>query len=274
VTPTATATPAPLRVEVTWLRNPVAQGRTTTLRVTTNHPSRVTGTLAGQPLRFLDEGVLGHVALIGVGAIAPIEAQSVEIVSVAEGGQSLTLITQLQVVAGEYAHEMLYFEPSVAALLDPAISVPEAQRAAALYQTFSPEVLWRGEFAWPLVGQITSEFGTRRQYQGGPVSFHGGLDLHSATDTTIRAPAEGMVILAEELKVRGRAVFIDHGAGVVSAYYHMESLAVKTGQRVERGDALGIMGATGLVTGAHLHWELQVNGVAVDPQEWTVMRFP
>jgi murein DD-endopeptidase MepM/ murein hydrolase activator NlpD len=123
--------------------------------------------------------------------------------------------------------------------------------------------------------RITSPFGTRRSYNDGPVSgFHGGTDFGAGTGTPIYAPAAGRVVLAEELIVRGNAVLIDHGIGVFSGYWHQSELAVREGQTVQPGDLIGYVGDTGLVTGAHLHWEMRVGGFAVDPIQWTEMAIP
>ena len=94
------------------------------------------------------------------------------------------------------------------------------------------------------------------------------------TNTPIYAPADGRVVLADELAVRGSAVLIDHGMGVFSGYWHQSGLAVEAGQMVQRGDLIGYVGDTGLVTGAHLHWEMRVGGIAVDPMQWTRTAFP
>jgi len=82
------------------------------------------------------------------------------------------------------------------------------------------------------------------------------------------------VVLAEPLFVRGGAVIIDHGAGVYSNFWHMSQIDVKPGDVVQTGDQLGLVGTTGLSTGAHLHWEIRVNGLAVDPLQWTEQTFP
>jgi murein DD-endopeptidase MepM/ murein hydrolase activator NlpD len=105
-------------------------------------------------------------------------------------------------------------------------------------------------------------------------TYHEGIDLGGITGEPVHAAAAGVVVLAETLQVRGNAVILDHGAGVLSGYYHLDRIAVQAGQRVGQGDLLGAMGATGLVTGSHLHWELRVGGVAVDPREWTEWIFP
>ena len=98
--------------------------------------------------------------------------------------------------------------------------------------------------------------------------MHEGEDLSAAAGTPVSAPAAGTVVLAEPLFVRGNAVVLDHGQGVYSGYWHLSELAVTVGERVTVGQRLGAVGSTGLSTGAHLHWELHVAGVAVDPLQW------
>ena len=139
-----------------------------------------------------------------------------------------------------------------------------------------PRPLWEGPFGQPVSdSRITSPFGTRRSYNNGPVDgFHGGTDFGAGSDAPIYAPAAGRVVLAEELGVRGKAVLIDHGLGVFSGYWHQSQLAVRMGQTVQRGDLIGYVGDTGLVTGAHLHWEIRVGGIAVDPMQWTQAAIP
>jgi murein DD-endopeptidase MepM/ murein hydrolase activator NlpD len=129
----------------------------------------------------------------------------------------------------------------------------------------------RSRFRSPLAGDYprSSPFGSRRTYEPNPaVSAHEGEDFSVPAGTAVTAPAQGIVVLAEPLFVRGNAVVLDHGSGVFTGYWHLQELAVRRGDRVEPGQLLGRVGSTGLSTGAHLHWELRVNGVAVDPLQW------
>jgi len=148
----------------------------------------------------------------------------------------------------------------------------EAARLAALFSDrSSPGWNPRDRFALPLAGDMptTSAFGSRRTYGGGSsVSAHEGEDLSAPPGTPVTAPAPATVVLAEPLFVRGNAVVLDHGNGVFTGYWHMQSLAVKAGDRVRAGDTLGEVGSTGLSTGAHLHWEMRVSGVPIDPMQW------
>jgi len=126
-------------------------------------------------------------------------------------------------------------------------------------------------FAPPLRGEFrhTSPYGSRRTYGNDPtVSAHAGEDYGAPAGTPVYAPAAGRVVLAETLFVRGNAVVLDHGNGVFTGYWHLSGLDVEPGERVGRGQLLGKVGSTGLSTGAHLHWELRIAGMAVDPLQW------
>jgi murein DD-endopeptidase MepM/ murein hydrolase activator NlpD len=158
-------------------------------------------------------------------------------------------------------------------ILDQAQKVrAEAARLSALVSGRSATG-WmpRSRFGSPLEGDFprSSPYGSRRTYEPNPaVSAHEGEDYGAPAGTPVTAPAAGVVVLAEPLFVRGNAVVLDHGSGVFTGYWHLQELAVHPGDRVEPGQLLGRVGSTGLSTGAHLHWELRVNGVAVDPLQW------
>ena len=126
-------------------------------------------------------------------------------------------------------------------------------------------------FVAPLHGDFrhTSPYGSRRTYGSDPtVSVHAGEDYSAPAGTPVYASAAGQIVLAETLFVRGNAVVLDHGNGVFTGYWHLSALDVKPGARVAAGQLLGKVGSTGLSTGAHLHWELRIAGMAVDPLQW------
>jgi murein DD-endopeptidase MepM/ murein hydrolase activator NlpD len=109
-----------------------------------------------------------------------------------------------------------------------------------------------------------------RAYNGGPVdSYHEGVDIKNSLGTPIVAPAHGRVVLAEpNFVARGGAVILDHGRGVHTGYWHMERVVVAEGQLVAAGEMIGSMGARGMATGSHLHWEMHIGPISVDPLEW------
>ncbi len=115
---------------------------------------------------------------------------------------------------------------------------------------------------------VTSSYGAIRQYDTGP-GRHAGVDFDGQTIDPAFASAEGSVVLSEPLQVRGNSVIVDHGLGVYSTYCHLSELTVAPGDMVSKGQVIGYLGSTGLSTGTHLHWELRVGSVAVDPFRWT-----
>jgi murein DD-endopeptidase MepM/ murein hydrolase activator NlpD len=146
-----------------------------------------------------------------------------------------------------------------------------------VFAIVSEERLWQGTFGWPLAGELrsTAPFGQRRSYGGGPVtSYHTGHDFGADIGTPVLAPITATVALAEPLQVRGNVVILDHGLGVLTGFWHLSRIDVTEGQRIGRGQVIGLAGNTGLSTGPHVHWEMRILGVPVDPLQWTQQEFP
>ncbi len=181
------------------------------------------------------------------------------------------------ITRGNYETQHIVLPPGKGELLEPQKTRAELKQLTETWQEFDPAKLWRGSFQFPTDEEHrrTSPFGTRRSYNDGPVtSYHAGTDWSAPEGTPIKAPAPGVIALAEPLEVRGGAVIIDHGRGVFSNFWHLSEILAEPGQHVELGDIVGLVGSTGLSTGAHLHWEIRVNGVAVDPMQWAEAHFP
>jgi len=151
---------------------------------------------------------------------------------------------------------------------------PENQARAArerveineIYARITPEALWTEPFAVPIPGVTGGRnFGHRRVFNDQPRAPHSGADLTAATGTEVRATNRGRVVLAKELFFSGNAVFIDHGLGIYSVYLHLSEIRVKPGEMIDKGGLLGLAGATGRVTGPHLHWGIRAQGARVDP---------
>ncbi len=124
---------------------------------------------------------------------------------------------------------------------------------------------WDRAFALPVEAPLRENFGARRVLNGKTQSRHAGVDLVAATGAPIKAPAPGTVRLAEDLYFSGGTVIVDHGGDLFTTYFHMSRIDVKPGDRVQTGDVLGAVGATGRVTGPHLHWGARLNGARVNP---------
>jgi len=128
---------------------------------------------------------------------------------------------------------------------------------------------WQGAWILPVEGEVTGVFGAQRSYDGVVAQgWHHGHDIAAQQGDPIVAPAHGTVVWTGELVLHGMGVIVDHGAGVYSGYWHMSLIAVRAGHEVAPGDWLGNIGTTGLSTGPHLHWEVIIQGVDVDPVQW------
>ena len=145
----------------------------------------------------------------------------------------------------------------------------EKKRLAGVYARRTPIPASASPFVLPVSGDPTSEFGSRRILNGVPKAPHPGIDLRAATGTPVAAAGGGVVALASDLYYSGGTVILDHGAGLFTVYAHLSKLEVNEGATVKAGDRLGLSGATGRVTGPHLHWGGRVGGEIFDPRALT-----
>jgi murein DD-endopeptidase MepM/ murein hydrolase activator NlpD len=144
----------------------------------------------------------------------------------------------------------------------------EERMMGAIYSTVTTPQLWSEPFATPSQAEVSSPYGIRRSYNGVfSGSFHTGTDFALYTGDPVYAANKGRVVVARSLITRGNFALIDHGLGVYTGYWHLSALRVTEGQDIQRGDLVGLAGATGLATGPHLHWELRILGVTVDPMK-------
>ncbi|MFA6003705.1 MAG: M23 family metallopeptidase [Elusimicrobiota bacterium] len=144
-------------------------------------------------------------------------------------------------------------------------------RLQELYARRTPARFFSGRFQEPLRGRISADFGERRVFNGIPKSPHGGLDIAAGLGRRVRAPAGGLVALADDLFYSGLTVILDHGYGLFSFYGHLSQLKVSAGAVVERGQVIGLVGATGRATGPHLHWSVRFGPARVDPHSLTAL---
>jgi len=141
----------------------------------------------------------------------------------------------------------------------------ESRRVAGLFAAVSPGKIWQRPFVAPVAGPANSSFGKRSILNGQPRSPHTGADFDVAAGTPVKAPNRARVVLAGELYYSGNTVILDHGLGLYSYLAHLSRIDVEEGNSVEAGDVVGRVGATGRVTGPHLHWTVRLAGTRVDP---------
>ena len=185
-----------------------------------------------------------------------------------ENGEHAECTAALTVRAGKFATESLtvqkqFVEPNER---QAQRAVAEQEKLRQIFDHITPEKLWHGPFRLPLSGGVRgTNFGKRRILNGQPRSPHTGADFPAPTGTPIHATQSGRVVLAEELYFSGNTVIIDHGLGIYSLYGHLSATDVAVGDSVKAGAVIGKVGATGRVTGPHLHWGVTVNKARVNP---------
>ena len=206
-------------------------------------------------------------ALLGVDLEKPAGKYEFKLAGEAQNGQKVSCVMTVTVKAGRFATENLKVEPQ---FVEPnpeqlARADEERKKLRAIFDTVTPERLWKGRFRVPLDGvTMGGNFGRRRILNGQPGSPHGGVDFPAVTGTPVHAAQSGRVALAEELYFSGNTVVVDHGLGIYTFYGHLSEISVKVGDAVEAGAVLGKVGATGRVTGPHLHWGLTVERARVN----------
>ncbi len=209
-------------------------------------------------------------ALLGVDLEKPAGKYEFTVTGQLQSGERMNCRTAVEVRVGHFATENLtvkkqFVEPNPE---QEARAEAETKRLREIYERVAPERLWDGPFRLPLDGEFKgSNFGKRRVLNGHPGSPHGGVDFPAPTGTPVHAAQKGRVVLAEELFFSGNTVLVDHGLGIYTFYCHFSEIDVKVGDEVEAGTVLGKVGATGRVTGPHLHWGLQVERARVNALE-------
>lgn len=253
---------------------PVMQGDTVVIRVRNLLDGRPSGQFAGQPLRFFPFED-GFAALVGIDAFTEPGAGMLRL----EGSGSRPWRPFQQPVliqdAG-YGTQQINVGPELSDLLVPEVRQNEDAFLSTIYGQFNETQYWEGIFQTPVTTTVvTAGYGDGRSYNGGPVEiYHTGIDFAGTIGTPIYVPANGVVMLADNLELRGQTVVIDHGLGVMTAYFHLSEMFVAAGETVTAGQLLGSGGSTGLSTGPHLHWDVRIMDVPVDGTQWLERAFP
>ncbi len=231
-------------------------------------PRSVSGSVAGEPLHFAaadDERVFAF-APVPIEATASVTATIV----VADEVGTDTIQVRIPVAPGGYPSEKLTVAPRFSGKPDTALQrrMEEESRRAAEVSRAAHETprLWSGSFARPRPGRITSGFGRARVFNGSVQSRHMGLDFAGTVGAPVRAVNRGVVRIVDDFYLGGNVVYIDHGAGLVTAYLHLSETLVSVGDTVQRGSLIGRVGATGRVTGPHLHLIVRYGRYSLDPQ--------
>jgi murein DD-endopeptidase MepM/ murein hydrolase activator NlpD len=205
-------------------------------------------------------------ALLGIDIDTEPGLYAVSFEAMSAGG-IITAAAELNVRPSEFGRRVLRVDDAFVNPPDPAVAriMREAAELEQLWPQSEPRRLWTNGFLRPVPGRVNGAFGSRSVFNGEPRQPHGGADFLSPAGTPIHAPNSGRVMFAGDLYFTGNTVVIDHGLGVFSLLAHLSVVDVHQGEWVTRGDIIGQVGASGRVTGPHLHWAVRMNGARVDP---------
>lgn len=246
----------------------VVAGSPELIRVIAPSVDKVEGEWLGRKLQFFpSRDGRSWLALAGVDVEGPAGPSTLRITERLATGATRELSEAIEIYPARYRTGSLSVPPK---FVEPGpdelkqITADSEVKAKAFVASAS-EPLWRGSFRAPVRATPTDSFGTRRMFNGKLAGIHKGMDFRAPKGTVVRAANSGVVVLARPLYYEGNCVIIDHGLGLYTLSMHFSRIDVREGQRVAAGDRLGLSGATGRVTGAHLHWAVRWQGAYLDP---------
>ena len=253
---------------------PIIQGETLEIEITSDDQADFSGNFNGENLSFFSEDGQAHFSFHGIHALEEPGVYPLEITMVDSEGISHVFEQMVLLEAGGYGNEWVNVPEDY---LDEDVIAQEDAYLAPILSQKTPQKYWDGRFQYPVDEPcVNSQFGQRRDYNNGGLFFyHTGLDFGvCAQNLNIYASAAGEVVMAEELTIKGKAILIDHGWGVFSGYWHLSEFNVSVGDIVQQGDLLGLIGNTGRSAGPHLHFEIDISGIPVNPMTWLSQEFP
>ncbi|MFH1184575.1 MAG: peptidoglycan DD-metalloendopeptidase family protein [Chloroflexota bacterium] len=267
--------PAFRRAEIRTL--PLQQGSTAEIIVLPAEGATLGGTLADYPLHFFPLGDGRMIALQGIHAMLEPGVYPLQLDAEFRDGTIQSFQQSLVISDAVFPKESLTVP---AESIDPVVTTPEEELVLSIISPVTDQKRWNGVLELPVSRPfcVKDWFGTRRSFNLSDYDyFHAGIDYGICSvekPFDIYAAAPGVVVFAGPLNVRGNATFIDHGWGIYSGYFHQQEVYVAAGQEVDAGLLIGKIGGTGRVTGPHLHFEVWVDGVQVDPQDWLTQAYP
>jgi murein DD-endopeptidase MepM/ murein hydrolase activator NlpD len=274
--PLGSAATKPAMIEsITWTPETIASGSPCLFKVNVAAPVvTMAGTWQGHPITlFPGEDNRTWYALAGVDVEAKPGSYKIELKATTSDGRTETTERDVSVSTASYKTEVLrvpqkYVKPDAETLV--RIDADKQLKKAAFAHEVVPTE-WSGRFDPPTDTKPSEGFGTRRTFNGQLASVHRGMDYHAAEGTPVMAANSGEVVLARELFYEGNCVMINHGQQFLTIYMHLSHLSVKEGDRVKKGQEIGLSGATGRATGPHLHVAVRWQDAYLDPaQLWTL----
>jgi murein DD-endopeptidase MepM/ murein hydrolase activator NlpD len=254
--------------EISLTPSVVVAGSPELIRVAADGAAEVNGEWLGRKIVFFRaRDGRAWLALAGVDVETPVGSSVLHINVKSAGEETRDLSRPVEIHEAHYRTETLKVEPKFVEPGPDELKRIEAEVALKekVFGTSLPEPAWSGDFRAPVAARPTESFGVRRKFNGKLASVHKGMDFRAASGTPVHAANSGVVVLAAPLYYEGNCVMIDHGLGLFTISMHLSRIDVHEGQHVTQGQLLGLSGATGRVTGPHLHWAVRWQGAYLDP---------
>jgi len=250
------------------------EGRTGRVEIQTSEPVTISAQFLDQELPIIsqNDNTL-HNMLIGIPIFTEPGIYPMILNMIGTDGTNTPITANIQIIEGGYGRQTINIENEE--LLSEVVEDEEIGLIVRSTTRFNPVKSWTSSLSLPAAATMNGVFGTIRSYNGSPFNrFHRGVDFAGAPGTPVLAAADGTVVIADALNIRGNTIVIDHGWGVYTLYAHQNTMLVNPGDTVTSGQSIGTIGSTGRITGPHLHWEVWLNGVSVDPLQWVQEIFP
>jgi murein DD-endopeptidase MepM/ murein hydrolase activator NlpD len=263
--------------KISYVPESFIQGHTSVMELNGPENTNVAGALGDYPLYFFPNENNVYFALQGLHPKESLGLKPLSISGTLEDGTPFAHTQMVQVLSGNYIFEEITGVPMETVNIK--ISNEETAELETIVAEATANKFWEGEFAAPvpaeLNGAYASYYGNRRSFNGsGYFYFHSGLDYYSQMSGDIYAPAPGKVVYTGKLPIRGNTTILNHGWGVYTLFAHQSEFLVSEGERVSTGELIGRVGSTGRSSGPHLHWEVWVGSIPVDPLDWLNESYP
>ncbi len=271
--PTAGATANPQQVNVQFAFKSIKQGRAGLITIDGANLASAEATALGRTTPCFPIHT-GFGCLIAVPMDQAVKAYPISLAITARDGTPIAWSSTLTITSGQFLAETLNLPNYLLYLLQDDVQANEDDRLLSAYSIVTPTRYWEGTFTPPVNSPTISPFGAVRNYNGLAPRRHTGQDFRASVGTPVLASASGQVVLSRLMDIHGNNIVIDHGWGIYSEYAHLSERYVVPGQFVVQGQIIGLSGNTGRSTGPHVHWEIAVNDVWVNPLDFAQIQLP
>lgn len=228
----------------------------------------IKGSILGRDIPFFRYEEMGlYGALIGIDMEDEAKTHDLRVEISKKDGESANKTYLIKVIPGRFLVEELTMPKDVVELDDESLKrvAIEKKKVAEIFSGVTGKRFWKGDFTIPAEGRLVENFGFKRKLNGLQRAPHAGVDISAPAGTEIHASNDGIVVMVDDLFFSGKSIFVDHGLGVYTFYSHLSKVNVSLGDRIKRGDLIGLVGSSGRATGPHLHWGMKINGARVNP---------